>query len=109
MPTLKYLIKKKDKLITEINLFSNFIKGTVYLSIRKCSNSKCQCNHGGEKHKSYVLSYSKNGKTKTISLKRNQHQRIKKLTENYKEIKTIILQLTDLNVEIIKQEKNIKK
>ncbi len=108
MATLKSLMKKKNDLIAKINLFSNLMKGSVYLSVRKCSNPQCKCNHDGKKHKSFVLTYSKKGKTQTLSLKRDQQKKAKKLTENYKKIKKIILQLTDINAEIIKQEKKLK-
>jgi intergrase/recombinase len=108
MTTLKSLMKKKVDLITKINSFSNLMKGTVYLSARKCSNPQCKCNHDGKKHTSFVLTYSKNGKTQTLSLKRDQKEKVKKLTENYKQIKKYILLLTDINAEIIKQEKKLK-
>ena len=69
MPNLDSLLKKKTKLISKIRSLNNFMKGTVYLSKRKCSNPNCKCHRDKKKlHKSFVLSFTIDGKTHILSL-----------------------------------------
>jgi len=109
MVTLKSLFKKQKEIISKIKSIDNFMKGSIYLLNRKCSNPKCKCNSGGKKHSSYVLTFSEKGKTKILSLKKDQQKEIKNLTEKYKKMNNLILQLTTVNIEIIKKEKEISK
>ena len=110
MTKMKSLISKRSKLISSIHSFPNLMKGTVYKLHRKCSNPNCKCNKENDYlHSSFVLTFSKNGKSKILSLKSDQQLEVKKLTENYKKIKNLITQITDINIEVFKQEKLIKK
>jgi len=110
MQKLNSLLKKKENLLSKIKSFDDFMKGTVYLSKRKCSNPNCKC-HKDVKylHKSFVLSFTKNGKTHILSLKKDQTDEIKKLTRNWKDLKELISKLTDINVQIIKLKKELNK
>lgn len=108
MSNLKALVSQKNKLIADIHSFANLMKGSVYQLNRKCSNKKCQCNKDGSKHSSFVLTYSKKGKTKILSLKKEQEKKVRKLTINYNKFKDIIFRLTNINIEIIKLEKKME-
>lgn len=110
MKDLDTLVKEKSNLIAKIKSFNDLMKGTVYLSKRKCSNPKCKC-HLDKKylHKSYVLTVTKNGKTHTLSLRREGVDEVRKLTENWKELKELVSELTDINMQIIKVKKELNK
>jgi hypothetical protein len=43
------LKKKKEKLITKLHDFENFIRGSITTIKHKCGNKKCQCYSGGKK------------------------------------------------------------
>lgn len=110
MPNLDLLLKKKKKLISKIKSLNDFMKGTVYLSKRKCSNTNCKCHQDKKKlHKSFVLSFTTDGKTRILSLRREQADEIRKLTQNWKDLKGLISKLTDINIQIIKLKKVLNK
>ena len=110
MMNVNVLLKKKRTLLSKIKLFNDFMKGTVYLSKRKCSNPKCKC-HQDKKylHKSYVLTVTKDGKTHTLSLRRGEVDEVRKLTENWKGLKELVSELTDINMQIIKLKKELNR
>ena len=110
MKDLDALLKERLSLIGKIKSFNDFMKGTVYLSKRKCSNPKCKC-HQDKKylHKSYVLTVTKDGKTHTLSLRKGEVDEVRKLTENWKELKELVSELTDINMQIIKLKKELNR
>ena len=110
MKNLNVLLKRKKALLSKIKLLDDFMKGTIYLSKRKCSNPKCKC-HVDKRylHKSYVLTVTKNGKTHTLSLRKDEVDEVRKLTENWKELKELVSELTDINMQIIKLKKELNR
>ena len=110
MMNLNVLLKKKRTLLSEIKLLNDFMKGTVYLSKRKCSNPKCKC-HIDKKylHKSHVLTVTKDGRTRTLSLRKDEVDEVRKLTENWKGLKELVSELTDINMQIIKLKKELNR
>ena len=110
MQNLDLLLKKKIKLLSKIKALNNFMRGTVYLSKRKCSNPNCKCHQDKNKlHKSFVLSFTADGKTHILSLRKEQADEIRKLTQNWKDLKELISKLTYINIQIIKLRKKINK
>ncbi len=80
--------------------------GNVLEVSTRCGNANCKCSRKEkpEKHKFFQLSYSSNGKTKTLHIKRKDLQTVKDLTENYKTMRKASLTLGDEFAELVKDK-----
>jgi Family of unknown function (DUF6788) len=62
------------------------IKGTVCEIARKCGKPSCACSRG-ELHRSMVLSWSQNGKTKLMSIPPERLRELREKTEEYRRLR----------------------
>jgi len=103
----KQLLKKQKKLLNEIKNIDNFCRGTVVLLKQSCSRKKCKKCLSGEKHPQYYLSQSRNGKSKIIFLGKKKKKKVEELVNNYKKIKQLMYELSDINTALIKTDEFI--
>ncbi len=83
------------------------MRGGVVKIANKCGNPNCRCAQG-QKHHQLYFSVSKKGKTKLIFLGKSKVQKARKYSDNYKTMVAIIEEMTDINMQLLKNERNIK-
>ena len=83
------------------------MRGSVVKIANKCGNPNCRCAQG-QKHQQLYFSVSKKGKTKLIFLGKSKVQRARKYSDNYKTMVAIIEEMTDINMQLLKNERSIK-
>ena len=73
---------------------SPILAGTVNKQSITCGNSNCRCmdKKNPQKHSCHKLSYSQNGKTKTITLKKADIEVAAEMTESYRELRKTVLE-----------------
>jgi len=71
------------------------IAGKITRLMGTCGNPKCKCvnKKNSQKHPYMQLSYSHEGKTKTMSVKKTNLDALQKMTENYKKLRHASLAL----------------
>ena len=95
--------KSKEKILEKIKNLTNAIKGSIYTSTRYCGKKNCNCYKTKTPHKSLMLSFRYNGRTKLIPLKKEWLNEVKYKINQYKELKDAIDELALINAELLKQ------
>lgn len=98
----------RDSRLKELQEINLFINGSLVQIARVCGNKNCKCTKG-EKHKSYYLTRSINGKTKTVYVPRALEDDIKSWIKEQKRIKKIMNEISELQYVIIKKTSDEKK
>ncbi len=95
-------VKKKinDNVIQQ--LIRDFLIGSVVKYRLKCGKN-CTCNKG-KKHIKFYLSITRNGKTKLFYLPPKSVKQAKKMSQNYKKLKSIIEKFSQINYENLKKD-----
>jgi len=83
------------------------MRGSVVKIANKCGNPNCRCSQG-KKHQQLYFSVSKKGKTKLIFLGKSKVQKARKYSDNYKTMVAILEEMTDINMQLLKNEQNIR-
>ncbi len=96
--------KEKATVLERIRSLDNVIKGSVIEFKRFCGKENCACAKTKIPHKSMVLSFKYQGKTRMIPIKKDQIPQIKKRIKDYKELKAAIDELACLNAELLRSE-----
>jgi hypothetical protein len=87
----------RSKLTKLIN-YSQFIKGGVVTSGRKCGKPQCKCTKG-EKHLSTYLSIKHNGKRQMVCVPKQFKKDVHAWVKTYKEIITSIDIISDYHIQ----------
>ena len=79
----------------------SIVKGSVYELKTRCGKPACCCARG-ERHGAMVLSWSEQGRTKLMTVQRDDLDRLIKLTEEYKTFRKARARLVKLHKELLK-------
>lgn len=79
---------------------SPLIKGNVYEMARKCGKPNCVCTRG-ELHRSMVLSWSEEGKTRLFSIPPERLAEIREKSEEYLRFRRARARITEICREIL--------
>ena len=79
---------------------SALVKGNVYELARKCGKPNCVCTRG-ELHRSMVLTWSEEGKSRLLSLPRERVAEVKKKSEEYLRFRRARARVTEICREIV--------
>jgi len=104
----KFYKKMRDSKLKELQKINLFINGSLVQMARVCGNKNCKCAKG-KKHKSYYLTRSIAGKTKTVYVTREAEKDIKLWIKEQKRIKKIMNEISELQYVIIKKTADEKK
>ena len=69
---------------------------------RVCGQKGCACHHGGEKHPAMYLTSKDEGKTVALYVPRSREAEARVWAANYKELKRLIREVSELQREILK-------
>jgi hypothetical protein len=87
---------------------SALVKGNVYELARKCGKPNCICTRG-ELHRSMVLTWSEEGKSRLLSLPRERVAEVKKKSEEYLRFRRARARVTEIHREILAVMDRIEK
>lgn len=76
------------------------VKGNVYELARKCGKANCICTRG-ELHRSMVLSWSEQGKTRLLSIPPERLRELQEKSEEYLRFRQTRARVTEISREII--------
>lgn len=96
------LLKKQKKLISELINIGEFIEGSLSKYDRICGTKTCQCRNGGKKHPAMFFTWKEKGKTKSLYVPVSKEEQAMLMHVNYKKLKIIIKNLSDINKMILK-------
>jgi hypothetical protein len=64
--------------------FPRKIRGSVVVQRRRCGKQSCRCSAGEQLHESTVLSYSQDGRNRTVMLAADEVARVRAAVERYR-------------------------
>ena len=99
----QYLRKAQSRLRQLINQ-KRFIKGTLYLLKNTCGKQNCKCAKG-EKHKSLYIQQTKKKNVRKSIIPKVKWEEVKQMNNRYREILTLIDEISDYEWEHIKDKK----
>jgi hypothetical protein len=76
------------------------VKGNVYEIARKCGKPNCACTRG-ELHRSMVLSWSEQGKTRLFSIPPDRLDELRKKSEEYLRFRRVRAQVSEIRKEML--------
>ncbi len=79
---------------------SALVKGNVYELARKCGKPNCLCTRG-DLHRSMVLTWSEEGKSRLLSIPSGRVVEIKKKSEEYLRFRRSRARVTEIHREIL--------
>jgi hypothetical protein len=79
---------------------SVLVKGNVYELARKCGKPKCLCTRG-ELHRSMVLTWSEEGKSRLVSIPLERVVEVKKKSEEYLRFRRARARVTQIHREVL--------
>jgi hypothetical protein len=99
---IQSLEKKRKSYLNELLHISSMIRGSYKESYCRCGKPTCWCSidKKSKGHPSHRISWTKNSKSKTKSIPKEDVEWIKEMTENYRKYRTIRTKLRDLNNEL---------
>ena len=87
---------------------SALVKGNVYELARKCGKPNCVCTRG-ELHRSMVLTWSEEGKSRLLSIPSERIAEVKKKSEEYLRFRRARARVTEIHREILAVMDRIEK
>ena len=111
---LKKIEKQRSLLLSELQLIGHMIRGTYVETHRKCGKSTCWCAKESKGHPSYQISWTRDAKSRSKAIPREDIPWIKEMTGNYRKWRTIRSNIRKLEEELRKlidklEDDNIKK
>ena len=83
---LRRLVAELERAIEAVFGRDPLVKGTVYEMARKCGKPSCACARG-KLHRSTVLSWSHEGKTRLMSIPPNRLSELRGKSEEYQRVR----------------------
>ena len=87
---------------------SALVKGNVYEHARKCGKPSCACAQG-QLHRSMVLSWSHQGKTRLMTIPPEKLDRVRANSEQYLRYRRARARVTEIHLQILKLFDQIEK
>lgn len=101
-------IKQKARSVrSRMRQLDQMIKGSIMLRKIKCGKRTCKC-FKGKPHTCLCITYKENRKTKTIYIDKSRRAEVLMMCANYKKMKSLLKELTRLNLELVKSQRKKK-
>ena len=105
---LRGALKELEGTLTVAFERSTLVKGNVYELARKCGKPSCAC-AGGQLHRSMVLSWSHQGKTRLMAIPAEKLDRLRTHSEQYLGYRRARARVTEIFKRILKLLDGIEK
>lgn len=100
--TLEKLCLQREKLLSRIDAYSDFVKGSINSICSKCKRANCICETKTSK-RDYRLTYKdKDQKTKIVYIPKDRLTQTKRMLGNNAKVKATIELLIEVNLKILK-------
>ena len=106
MSTAKYrkilrdLQRRQERLIGELLDVPPLLKGTVNKIYTRCGKPSCWCADSPGGHAHIRITWNQNSKTVTRKIPADKLSRVRNLTDNYRNFRSLRRQLSELNIQI---------
>ena len=97
---LKKIEKQRSLLLSDLQRIEHMIRGTYVETHRKCGKSNCWCAKESIGHPSYQISWTKDAKSRSKAIPREDISWIKEMTGNYRKWRTIRSNIRKLEEEL---------
>ena len=81
--------------------WESFVRGSVVLMKRRCTYSRCRKCAAGQGHPTWVLTVSRQGKTRTIYLGARRRAPAQRMAENYRRLLRLIEEIAEVNLALL--------
>jgi hypothetical protein len=98
--TLKKIEKQRSLLLSDLQRIEHMIRGTYVETHRKCGKSTCWCANESKGHPSCQISWTKDAKSRSKAIPREDILWIKSMTGNYRKWRTIRSNIRKLEEEL---------
>jgi hypothetical protein len=98
--TIKKIEKQRSLLLSELQSIANMIRGTYVGTHRKCGKSTCWCAKESIGHPSHQISWTKDAKSRSKAIPKDDIPWIKEMTGNYRKWRTIRSNIRKLENEL---------
>ena len=105
---LRDALKELEKTLEVAFERSALVKGNVYELARKCGKPSCACAEG-QLHRSMVLSWSHQGKTRLMTIPPEKLDRLKANSEQYLRYRRARARVTEIHQQILRLFDQIEK
>ena len=96
------LYRKRLSFLRQIPNLGPWIEGTLVTTSRKCGKNNCACHHKGPKHPVLFVTWKEAGKTVSLYIPRHLEAEVKQWTENYKKLKALLRQISEVQKQIVR-------
>lgn len=97
--------RKRQALAEKLAQYPDFVRGSVSSVCSTCNRARCICRKKSPSRKAYRLTYkNRQQTTRTVYVRQEQLPKIRKMIANYAQVRKIIEQLVEANIEVFKAE-----
>ena len=97
-------VKKRNDLLKKLAQFPEFVRGSITSVCSTCNRARCICSKKSSSM-AYRLTYKDSKqKTHSVYVKKDQLPRMQKMIANYAQLRKLIEQLVEVNIEAFKEE-----
>lgn len=97
-----FYTRQRDARLRQLKDVGAFVAGSMVKIAHTCGNPNCKCARG-EKHENYYLTYKIKQKTQTRYIPVDMEEEVKEWTREYKHLKGLIREVSQLGIKILKQ------
>ena len=103
------LRQRRTLLLKRAAQIEEFLRGSVVLMKRPCTYERCRKCASGARHPTWVLTFSRAGKTHTVYLGARRVDAARKMTENYRRLMALVEQAAEVNRVLLTGRKPVMK
>jgi hypothetical protein len=92
---------KRELLLRRLATITDIVRGSVVLMKRPCTYPGCRKCASGERHPTWVLTYSRGGKTRTVYLGKGRQAQARRMVAQYRLMTELIEQLCEINLSLL--------
>jgi hypothetical protein len=97
--------RRRRALTEKLAQHADFVRGSVTSVCSTCNRARCICRKKSSSRKAYRLTYKdRQQKTRTVYVRQEQLAKVRKMIANYAQVRRIIEQLVEANIELFKTE-----
>ena len=97
--------RKQQTLAEKLAQYPDFVRGSITSVCSTCNRARCICRKKSSSRKAYRLTYKdREQKTRTVYVRQEQLPKVRRLIANYAQVRNIIEELVETNIELFKAE-----
>ena len=106
---LRRLHQRRTLLLKRMSSIRDFARGSVFQMKRPCTYPRCRKCASGQGHRSWVLTFSDKGKTRSVYLGAGLVPQARNMVDNYRRLASLIQQVADINLVLLTERPLRKK